>query len=55
MKMIWNKMNNPSCLLAFGAAVLVAGSTLAVDHASGTKSQSASVANVEVDETPLQH
>ena len=50
---MFNQRNTRQLVLGMGAAILVAGSALAIDHMAGTKSKDPAQAKVEVDETPL--
>jgi serine protease Do len=53
MKRIISHWNSRQLTLGLSAAILVAGSALAIDHLSGTKPKDVPKAKVEVDETPL--
>ena len=50
---MFNQRNTRQLVLGMGAAILVGGSALAIDHMAGTKSKDPAQAKVEVDETPL--
>jgi serine protease Do len=50
---MFNQRNSRQLILGMGAAILVAGSALAIDHLAGSKSKDLPKAKVEVDETPL--
>jgi serine protease Do len=50
---MFNQRNTRQLVLGMGAAILVAGSALAIDHMAGTKSKDPAQAKVQVDETPL--
>ena len=54
MKRMFNQRNSRQLILGLGAAVLVAGSALAIDHLASSKAKDVPRAKVEVDETPLQ-
>jgi serine protease Do len=53
MKKMFNQRNTRQLVLGMSAAILVAGSALAIDHMAGSKAKDAPKAKVEVDETPL--
>jgi serine protease Do len=53
MKRMFNQRNTRHLILGMGAAILIAGSALAIDHMAGAKPKDATKPNVEVDETPL--
>jgi serine protease Do len=53
MKRIFNQRNSRRLIFGLGAAVMVAGSALAIDHMAGAKSKDPARPKVEVDETPV--
>jgi serine protease Do len=53
MKRILSQRNTRRLVFGLGAAVLIAGSALAIDHMAGTKAKDPAPAKVEMDETPV--
>ena len=53
MKRMFNQRNSRQLVLGLGAAILVAGSALAIDHMAGSKVKDTPKVQVEVDETPV--
>jgi Do/DeqQ family serine protease len=50
---MFNQRNSRQLVLGLGAAILVAGSALAIDHMAGSKAKDTPKVQVEVDETPV--